>query len=125
MASSRPEVDREASTVALAPAMTAANASPYMHRLKTCRQRSIGWRVLEAKLSFRRPKCWEALGWLCLPIPPATLPGLFWERGPAEDTASPAKWRPCRQCAADFQCTTLGGPHHQRPCSPLPSVGRG
>src|SRR6516164_10621820 len=79
MASSRPEEGSEASTVALAPPMTGANAFPYMRGSKTCRLRLIGQSVLEAKRSFRRPKCREAPSWQCLPIPPVISQGFFWK----------------------------------------------
>src|SRR5215467_15866866 len=63
----------------MAPPMTGANAFPYMCGSKTCRQRLIGQSVLEAKRSFRRPKCREAPSWQCLPIPPVISQGFFWK----------------------------------------------
>jgi len=91
------------------PSMTGANAFPYMRGSKTCRLRLIGQSVLEAKRSFRRPKCREAPSWPCLPIPPVISQGFFWESGSPNPNANACKWGCC-----DFQSTTVGGPYHER-----------
>src|SRR5215831_4521370 len=57
-----------------------AQTFPYIRGSRICKQRLIGSSVLEAKPSFRRLKCREALSWLCLLIPPAISHGFLWER---------------------------------------------
>src|SRR5262249_55405002 len=87
MALSRPEEEREASTAALGPRTTGADAFPYTPRWKICRQRLIGWNTLEARQSSRPPKYREAPSWPCLPIPQAISRDFLWGSRPANDDA--------------------------------------
>ena len=59
---SRQKGDRKASMVALVPRTTGANAFPYTHRSRICRQLLTGRSTLELRQSFRRPKYREVLG---------------------------------------------------------------